>query len=122
VVGPMVALTSVLETGGSEQGLILRHTASEGCGSTACGQCGEAQIHVKPGAMTMRRIAPVIAWWPRSLCGVRQKAEIEAVNAKWIDFFNRVISRRRVASTRKTRPRSHGSGMGCQDYNRPALD
>jgi ketosteroid isomerase-like protein len=38
----------------------------------------------------MRRIAPVIALVAALIApAFAQKAEIEAVNAKWIDFFNK---------------------------------
>src|SRR6201982_2406305 len=81
------------ETGGSEQGpYILCHSAFGGL-TGARGVCANAEkrkSHVKSGALVMRSIALVIA-----LVGVliapafAQKTEIEAVNAKWIDFFNK---------------------------------
>jgi hypothetical protein len=44
---------------------------------------------VKSGALVMRSIALVIALVAALIApAFAQKAEIEAVNAKWIDFFN----------------------------------
>jgi hypothetical protein len=44
--------------------------------------------HVKSGASVMRGIAPVIALVVTLIApALAQRAEIEAVNAKWIDFF-----------------------------------
>ena len=54
----------------------------------------------------MRSIAPVIALVAALIApAVAQKAEIEAVNAKWIDFFNISPASRR--STPKTPPHFH---------------
>src|SRR6266516_2739615 len=115
------------ETGGSEQGhYILRHTAVGGLtGARHVANAVKRKSHVKPGAMTMRRIAPVIALVAALIVpAFAQKAEIEAVNAKWIDIFStRVISPASRRSTRETRPRSHRVQAWLpKDYNRPALD
>jgi uncharacterized protein (TIGR02246 family) len=49
-----------------------------------------ANIQIKSGAMSMRTIALVIALMAGLIVpAFAQKAEIEAVNAKWIDFFNK---------------------------------
>jgi hypothetical protein len=49
-----------------------------------------ANPHVKSGALVVRSIALVIALVAVLIAPVfAQKAEIEAVNAKWIDFFNK---------------------------------
>src|SRR5262249_4127739 len=57
-------------------------------------ECGKRKSHVKSGAMS--HVAPAFA----------QKAEIEAVNAKWIDFFNKGEFAG-VASTPKTPAHFH---------------
>jgi len=55
----------------------------------------------------MRRIASVIALLAALIApAFAQKAEIDAVNAKWIDFFNKAISAASRRSTAKTRPPS----------------
>ena len=47
-------------------------------------------IIVKSGAMIMRRLALAIAFAAGLIApALAQKAEIEAVNAKWVDLFNR---------------------------------
>src|SRR5215813_12055695 len=81
------------ETGGSEQGRsILCHSAFGGL-MGARGVCANAEkrkSHVKSGALIMRSIALVIALVGALIAPVfAQKAEVEAVNAKWIDFFNK---------------------------------
>jgi hypothetical protein len=46
--------------------------------------------HVKSGALVMRSIALVIALVAVLIApAFAQKTEIEAVNAKWVDFFNK---------------------------------
>jgi uncharacterized protein (TIGR02246 family) len=55
-----------------------------------CANAEKRKSHVKSGALVMRSIALVIALVAVLIApAFAQKAEIEAVNAKWIDFFNK---------------------------------
>src|SRR5262249_60501795 len=55
-----------------------------------CANAEKRKSHVKSGALIMRSIALVIALVGALIApGFAQKAEVEAVNAKWVDFFNK---------------------------------
>src|ERR1700748_3889971 len=63
---------------------------SSHCNSPWPARRANIRSHSKPRAILMRRIAPVIAFLAALIVpAFAQKAEIEAVNAKWIECFNR---------------------------------
>ncbi len=77
----------------------------------------------------MRRIAPVIAFVAALIApAFAQKAEIEAVNAKWIDFFNKgdfagvPMSREALKVANSWDPASDdAAGQQCRGYGAPVI-
>src|SRR5262249_58745315 len=83
--GPMVALMSVLRDRWVRTRVLYSVSF---CHQRA--DCRKAQIPREAGALVMRTIGPIIALMLTLIApAFAQKAEIESVNAKWIDFFNK---------------------------------